>query len=122
MTIYDVRDALVEVLNRVYHYYASQAAADSGEPYAVWGETGITSLAGDDGPAEWAVSGVIYYYTREEYDPLFDALCASLAEHGVSFRPGRIGYDDTTRTISYEVEWSVTAEPCGIYAEPEDDE
>lgn len=121
MSIYDIREALVEVISRVYHYFAPDEATDSGEPYAVWGETGISSLPADDGPEEWAVSGSLYFYTRDEYDGRFDAICAALKRHGIQFRTGRIGYDDARREISYEVEWSVGCEPCGIYAEPEEE-
>lgn len=121
MSIYIVRDALLEVLARVYHFSAPVEVVDSGESYVVWGETGITSLDADDNPAEWAVTGMVYFYTPVEYDEVFPQICASLCAHGVAIRPGRIGYDDARKEIAYELEWSVTSEAFGIYDEPEVD-
>lgn len=118
MSVYDVRDALLMALERVYHFSAPQAVVDAGLSYAVWGETGIVSLDADDGPAEWAVSGVVYYYTPDEYDRTFDAICARLSEAGIAIRPGRIGYDDARRETAYEVEWTAEAEPCAVYGQP----
>ena len=120
MSIRRLADAHLSVLARVYHYKAPTEAVDSGEPYLVWGETGITAMPADDGPAEWAVDGMSYYYTRREYDEDFDALCQALADAGIAFRPGRIGWDDATETMTYEIAWSVEVSPCGAYAE--DDE
>ena len=118
MTIQDVRDALLSVLpGRVYHYLAPTDAADSREAYAVWGETGIDPFDADDGFTEWAVSGMIYFYTSEEYDGRFDALCAALDSVGISLRPGRIAYDDATAQTAYELTWSVACEPGAMYAE-----
>lgn len=121
MSVYNVRDALLAVLPRVYHYSAPVDTVDSGVRYAVWGETGINSLEADDNPAEWAVTGMVYYYTPVEYDEIFPQICASLCAHDVAIRPGRIGYDDTRGEIAYELEWSVTCEPFGIYEEPEEE-
>ena len=122
MRIQDVRDALLGVLpGRVYHYLAPTDAADSREAYAVWGETGITPFDADDGFCEWAVSGMIYFYTPEEYDGRFDALCAALDSAGISIRPGRIAYDDATDQTAYELTWSVACEPGGMYSEPDDE-
>lgn len=119
MTIYDVRDALLSVTDRAYHYKAPRTVVDSGDSYAVWGETGITSLPADDGPAEWALSGMVYFYTPEEYDPLFDDICRALAEAGVAVRPGRIGYDESRSETSYELVWEIPAAPFALYADPE---
>lgn len=120
MSIRQVAETHLSVLDRVYHYYAPTEAVDSGAPYVVWGETGITELPADDGPAEWAVDGSSYYYTRTEYDGNFDALCAALAAAGIAFRPGRIAWDDATHTMIYEIAWTVEACPCAIY-EVDDD-
>ena len=122
MSIFNVRDALLEALARVYHYSAPVEVVDSGDSYVVWGETGIDALSADDGPVEWTVSGMVYFYTGEEYDETFDMICASLAAHDISIRPGRIGYDDARKETAYELTWSIVCEPFAIYAEPEDDE
>lgn len=121
MTVRNLSDALLTVSGLgVYHYVAPTAEIDTGAPYAVWGETGITDLSADDGPAEWAVDGACYFYTRAEYDGMFDAICQALADAGIAFRPGRIAWDDVTKTMTYELFWSIEAEPCAIYAEEDE--
>lgn len=118
MRIQDVRDALLTVLpGRVYHFTAPTEAADGREPYAVWGETSLGTAYGDDAPAEWAPSGMIYYYTPEEYDPTVDRIVLALAEAGISVSPGRIGWDERTNVIAYEIGWTVDCAPGELYDE-----
>lgn len=117
MTVRRLAEAHLSVLRRVYHYKAPTEAVDSGEPYIVWGETGINDFPADDGPAEWACEGASYYYTHAEYDETFDGICAALALAGIAFRPGRISWDDATATMIYEITWSVEVSPCEVYAD-----
>lgn len=111
--ITDVRDALLSVLDPVYHF---RAPADLRTRYAVWGEGGSdTILYSDDRPGEMTVPGRIYYYTPTEYDMVFDEICAALSDAGISYRLYSIGYDDTTAQIIYEIEWRVVVGKGSLY-------
>lgn len=111
--ILDVRDALLTVLDEVYHF---RAPAEMVKKYAVWGEGGSDTIQyADDKPGEMIVPGRIYYYTAAEYDTDFDAICDALTAAGVSWRLYSIGYDDTTAQVVYEIEWRVTVGAGGLY-------
>lgn len=105
MSILDVRDAFLEVVDDVYHF---RAPSDKPEKYIVWGETGrAASFPADDEPQEIAIAGLAYYYTTTEYDGTFDDICDKLTEAGISWSLGSIGYDDSLRQIVYEIAWEV---------------
>ena len=73
----------------------------------------FTAVSADDNPDTITVRGLLYYYTTDEYDEIFDDLCNALAEIGAAWAIQNIGYDDNTRQIIYEVAWEV---PCGAGA------
>lgn len=113
MTLFDLRDALLEVLDDVYHFIAPERKP---EHYILWGETGgADSVKSDDAPDTIAIRGRLYYYTSDEYDVIFDDICQSLTDHGIAWKIGNIGYDDTLRQIIYEVTWEVICGSCSVY-------
>ena len=122
MRISDVRDALLTVLpGMVFHFHAPGSVVDGKAAYAVWGETSLGSASADDGFAEWAPAGIIYFYTQVEYDARLDALILALEAAGIAVSPGRIGYDERTEMTAYEIGWAVDCGPGELYAEPEAD-
>lgn len=123
MRITDVRDALLAVLpGRVYHFHAPTEAVDGRGAYVVWGETSLGAANADDMSCEWAPAGMVYFYTPDEYDARLDQLILALEDAGIAVRPGRIGWDDTSQMIAYEIGWSVDCEPGGLYAAEDGDE
>jgi hypothetical protein len=111
LTLHDVRDAFLSVIDDVYHF---KAPGKISSHYVVWGETGQSAaVSADDNPDTITVRGLMYYYTTDEYDGIFDDLCNALAEIGAAWAIQNIGYDDNTRQIIYEVAWEV---PCGAGA------
>lgn len=119
MAITDVRDALLMIIDHVYHYKAPERD-ENGNPlidrYVVWGETGASrSVSADDQPNEIAITGELYYYTTEEYDVVFDDICKSLTENGISWSIVEIGHDDTTGQIIYSLTWEVPCGACNFY-------
>ena len=113
MSLLDLRDALLEVLDDVYHF---RAPADIPEHYILWGETGVSdSVKADDAPDTLAIRGMLYYYTSDEYDTIFDDICQSLTDHMIAWRITSIGYDDESRQIVYEIAWEVTCGAGAIY-------
>ena len=118
MRIHDVRDALLEVLpGMVFHFRAPGTVTDGKDAYAVWGETSLGAVNADDRSAEWAPSGMIYFYTPDEYDTRLDALILALEDAGIAVSPGRIGYDDQTEMIAYEIGWAVDCGPGDLYGD-----
>lgn len=113
LTLLDVRDAFLSVLDDVYHF---KAPGNKSEHYVVWGETGQSdTISADDKPDTIAIAGLMYYYTNDEYDTIFDDLCFALSEIGAAWGIRSIGYDDSTGQIVYEVAWEVACGACSIY-------
>lgn len=114
--ITDVRDVLSQVFpGRVYHFHAPTEAVDGGGAYAVWGETSLGTASADNAADEWTPSGMIYIYTPKEYDGRVDDTITLLETAGITVSPGRIGWDDTTRMIAYEIGWTITCAPGELY-------
>lgn len=114
--ITDVRDALLAILpGRAYHFRAPTEAVDGGGAYAVWGETSVGAAYEDDISGEWTASGIIYLYTPREYDRRVDEILTHLEDAGITVSPGRIGYDDMTQMIAYEIGWTITCAPGELY-------
>lgn len=108
MSVKTVRDALLSVVERAYHYH-EQTGCDL--PYAIYGETGApVVVSGDDAPTILAVRGEIYYYTDAEFDEKVDEICDALTDAGVSWSLDAIGYTPEDGRISYQIHWEV---PCG---------
>lgn len=108
MSVKTVRDALLSVIERTYHYH-EQAGCDL--PYAIYGETGApVVVSGDDEPTILAVRGEIYYYTAEEFDAKVDEICDALTAAGVSWSVEAIGYTAEDRRLTYQIHWEA---PCG---------
>ena len=120
MSVLDVRNALLSVIDHVYHYKAPEKDAD-GSPiryrYVVWGETGCAEAEkADDRTQILRITGELYYYTVEEYDTVLDDLCRSLTEYGVAWSIGNIGYDSDLGQIVYSLTWEVPCGACALYS------
>lgn len=113
MSLLDLRDALLDVMDDVYHF---QAPADKPERYIVWGEDGgDDTIAADDRNETIALRGRLYYYTAKEFDPVFDEICDALSEVGAAWSIGQIGYDDTNNRFAYELTWRICCGAGEIY-------
>ena len=118
MKVTDLRDALLDVTEKVYHYYAPTRQA--GEKYIVWGETGgSVALNADDAPQAVTVTGELILYTQTEYDPLVNSLLAALTalaqDELFAFQVGGMGYDETGHFFQYVYNWSMSCGNCEIY-------
>lgn len=108
MSVQTVRDALLSVVERVYHYHEQSGAK---LPYAIYGETAAPAVvSGDDAPTILAIRGEVYYYTGEEFDAAVDEICDALTDAGVSWSVEAIGYTAEDRRLTYQIHWEV---PCG---------
>jgi len=118
MKVTDLRDALLDVTGKVYHYHAPTRQA--GEKYIVWGETGgSVALNADDAQQAVTVTGELILYTQTEYDTLVNSLLAALTalakDELFAFQVGGMGYDETGHFFQYVYSWSMSCGNCEVY-------
>lgn len=100
-----VRDALVSVTNKTYHYRRPSSVQKS---FIVWAEDSEdSSFNADNRKAEQQIHGTIDYFTLEEFDPLVDSVQNALAAVPAPFRLNSVTYEDDTKLIHYEWEFWV---------------
>lgn len=108
MAVTKLRDALLGVLPETYHYIAPQQKPAK---YIVWGETSVSHEVDADNLTQIVlVSGELWLYTQEEYDPLVQSVTDALDEVGASWRISNIGRETDTGMIVYGFVWGI---PCG---------
>lgn len=100
MGLEKVKQALLTVTNKVYHYTAPQAVAGA---YIVWAEDGQGDSAWADGVmTAQAIEGAIDYYTPTEYDGAVTDIQGALGAAGISWRLNSVQHEDETGLIHYE--------------------
>lgn len=114
MSVLDVRDTLLSVLDDVYHF---EAPAGKPERYAVWGETGVDMRVNADNKTRYAaVSGEILFYTAYEYDTKADEIANAFAGKGIVCNLTAIGYDYEMAYTVYTYVFEVTCGEGNLYA------
>lgn len=100
-----LRDALVAISSsvKVYHYWRPKMQA----PFIVWQEDGeATSLSANNKKVEQGIEGVVDYYTKTEYDPVFDSIQTVLNSlEDYSFEYDGTVYEDETGLIHHSWTW-----------------
>lgn len=100
-----VRDALVSVTSKTYHYRRPSTVQKN---YIIWAEDSEdNSFEADNIKAEQQIHGTIDYFTQTEFDPIVDAVQEALLSVRVSFRLNSVDYEDDTKLIHYEWEFWV---------------
>lgn len=96
LRIKELKDALVELTDACYHYYAPSSVQ---APYIVWNEDSEdNSFLADNHKQRQAISGFVEYFTQEEFDPLFDSIQSTLdGIEGLSWTWEATLYGDPTR-------------------------
>lgn len=91
-----VKNALLAVSDRVYHYTAPTNAK---VPYIVWYEESEGgSLEANNHKAEQAVYGWVELFTQTEFDPLFDSVQNALnSVEGLAWTWNDTSYGDPAR-------------------------
>lgn len=92
----DLKTALVAVSTSCYHYYAPSTAK---APYIVWYEDSEdNSLLLDNHKARQALSGYVEYFTKTEFDSVFDSIQEALeGVEGLSWTWQATQYGDPTQ-------------------------
>lgn len=103
-TIKKLRDALVDASTvKVYHYWRPNLKA----PFIIWQEDGeSSSLNLNNHKAQQGIYGTIDFFTKKEYDPVFDAIQAKLNSlEDFGWRYDATLFEDETNLIHHSWEW-----------------
>ena len=102
-----IKNALLTVTNKVYHYMAFKQTGS----YIVWAEdTQAESVWADDRMQEQSIQGTVDYYTKTENDPAWRQIQEALSDARVSWRLNSIQYEQETKYIHYEWVWELWLE------------
>ena len=94
-----LRDLLLTVGVPVFHFFATKKT----DKYIVWAEDNeARSLHADNQKTEQVIEGTIDYFTKTEFDPIFNTIQDKLSEAEVSYRLSSIQYEEDTGYIHYE--------------------
>lgn len=94
-----LKAALVALTERVYHY---TAPSNSAPPYIVWAEDSENPFFADEQHAETAIQGTIDLYTRDEDDPLKQAIPGALNGLTCVWYLNSVQYEEETGLIHTE--------------------
>lgn len=88
---------------KIKHYYHGRMEA----PYVIWAEDGPDDyFNADNRHGEWSIHGTIDYFTKKEYDPVFDEIQDRLNVLCLSrWRWLSTQYEDETGLIHHEWEF-----------------
>jgi len=90
----------IEGLN-VFHYWRFGVDA----PYCIWQEDSEIGLETDNHKGEQGFSGAIEFFTKTEYDPLFDKIQEALNSIEVYWYFDGTDYEDETNLIHHSWRW-----------------
>ena len=102
-----LRDALVSVFPKTYHYERPPRTA---APFAVWKEDHEDlSLEANNCKAEQGIVGYLDYFTRMEFDPIVDAfqICLNKLNDCEYWNLDSVDKEDETGLIHYRWSWRV---------------
>lgn len=103
MTFDWLKNALLTVMQKVYHYTAPQNVTGS---YIVWAEDNQADAVWADGQMQdQAIEGTVDYYTKLEGDMNVDAIQTALNGTGASWRLNSVQHENDTGYIHYEWTW-----------------
>jgi len=109
MTLADVKNALLTVSQKVYHYTASATAVC---PYLVWAEDGQSgSLHGDGRMMNQVIQGTVHLFTKSEGDILTKSIPTALTNAGIGWSLNSIQYEPDTKIIHTEWVFDI---PMGV--------
>lgn len=100
-----IRDALLTVTQKTYHY---EPPDDVTGNYIVWAEDGEGgSVRADNELQEQVITGTIDYFTKTEYDSNYSSIQTALNTAEISFRLNSIQREKETGYIHYEWVWEL---------------
>lgn len=103
MSLDTIKNALLGLTSRVYHYAVEPNA---NPPYIVWQEDGANDLEAGNRHIERAYTGTIDLYTLEDGDPLMESVPQALDRSGeIAWYLNSVQYEEDTELIHYEWAW-----------------
>lgn len=99
-----LRDALVSLTEKTYHY---TAPPNTDPAYIVWKEDGSNDLTASNIHAEKAWTGVVDLYTNQEFDPLVDGVPKVFERVGAAYNLVSVDYEEETGLIHYSWDWEL---------------
>ena len=99
-----VGKAFSEAVPASYHYFRLPDRF----PCLVWQEDGENgSFHANNHKEEQAIHGTTDYFTQTEWDPAVDLIQATLENIGAAWTLNSVQYEEETRLIHYEWDWTV---------------
>lgn len=100
MNLADIKALLLTITPNVFHY----EAADQKGNYIVWAEDGaVVEYNADNKVQEQVIQGTIDYFTKIEFDPVFDEIQDKLNQaEWLTWRLNSIQHEEDTKYIHYE--------------------
>lgn len=103
MTLPQFRDLLLTVTPHVYHYLVDCEE----EQYICWQEVGATHTYADGHPQETVQMIQLDYFTKTEYDPLYQKLLQTLWDADIPVQEQSPVYDQDEKVIRYILDCEV---------------
>jgi hypothetical protein len=104
MTLSEFRDSLLVLPVPVSHYSAHKKP----DKYIVWAEDMEAGAGhGDNRKTIQVIQGTLDYFTKTEFDPIFDQIQATLNNMKIAWRLNSVQHEDDTGYIHYEWIWQV---------------
>lgn len=99
MSLVELRDILLTIGVPVFHYFASGQIGN----YIVWAEDGqVRAGHGDNHMTTQIIQGTIDYFTKTEFDPVFNAIQLKLNSANMAWELNSIQHEADTGYIHYE--------------------
>lgn len=104
MTLIDLRDLLLTVGVPIFHYEAHEQDGN----YIVWAEDGQgDTVSADNQMEDQVIQGTIDYYTKKEFDSIFETIQQTLNSAEISWKLNSIQHERETGYIHYEWIWEL---------------
>jgi len=110
MKLLRLGDLLKTIGPPVFHYSpGDEDERENLDQYIVWAEDGEGgSIHADDSKTEQSIQGTIDYFTRDEFDPIFNLIQEKLnSADDIAWRLNSIQYEEDTGYIHYEWVWEM---------------
>lgn len=99
MTLPDLRDLLLTVMDEVYHFEATEQT----DKYIVWAEEGQSnSDHADNQMINQEIEGTIDYFTKDEFDTNVSLIQQKLDSADLTWELNSIQHEEETGYIHYE--------------------
>lgn len=102
MKLRELYEPFTELDCHVYHYHRAELT----DQYVVWAEEGEeSSFNADSHKVEQQLTGVIDFFTKEEFDPLADEIQSILDAEEIGWRLESVLYEEETNFIHFHWRW-----------------